>query len=109
MAGDAELARALAALAERYRPDLEAALTPTLGANTAALVVGAVREAASVAQRAASSLAVDAAEFVREESRDTPAREEVDDFHRDVDTLRDRVERLAARADALRRALERKP
>jgi ubiquinone biosynthesis protein UbiJ len=46
-------------------------------------------------------LARDAAEFVTEESRDVVAKAELEAFYDDVDTLRDRSERLAARISRL--------
>ena len=48
------------------------------------------------------AFAVNAAEFVTEESRDVIPREELNAFHDDVDTLRDDVERMAARVSRLR-------
>lgn len=109
MAGDADLARAIGQLAQGFEPDLEAALGHVLGDTRGAIVATTLREAFSWARRSASTLAEDGADFLREESRDVPARDEVDAFHADVDRLRDDVERLAARLVRVRTGLERGP
>jgi ubiquinone biosynthesis protein UbiJ len=48
-------------------------------------------------RRAADSLATSAAEYLQEEGRDVPVRPEVEEFLREVDRLRDDVERFEAR------------
>ena len=99
--GDAELARRLKRLAERFDPDWQQPFTTVfgevLGVQVANALAAALRQARVVAQELAGS----AAEFVTEESRDVVARAELDAFHDDVDVLRDDVERLAARIGRL--------
>jgi ubiquinone biosynthesis protein UbiJ len=107
MAGDADLARAIGQLAQGFEPDLEAALARVLGDTRGAIVATTLRDAFAWARRSAGTLVEDGADFLREESRDLPARDEVDAFHADVDRLRDDVERLAARVARARAALER--
>jgi len=107
MAGDADLARQLAQLAERFKPDLDAAFGRVLGASNGAIAATTLRDALRWAQRSAGTLATDAVDYVTEESRDTPARDELDAFHADVDRLRDDAERLAARIARLTAGLER--
>jgi ubiquinone biosynthesis protein UbiJ len=109
MAGDADLARTLGQLAQSFQPDLDAALGRVLGESNGAIAATSLRDALGWARRSASTFAEDAADYLREESRDTPARAEVDAFHADVDRLRDDAERLAARIARLRGALERAP
>lgn len=109
MAGDADLARTLGQLAQAFQPDLDAALGRVFGETNGAIAASSLREALGWARRSASTLAEDAADYLREESRETPARAEVDAFHADVDRLRDDAERLAARIARLRGALERAP
>lgn len=109
MAGDADLARAIGQLAQGFEPDLEAALTRVLGDTRGAIVATTLRDAFAWARRSASTLAVDGADFLREESRDLPTRDEVEAFHADVDRLRDDVERLAARLARAKAGLERAP
>jgi len=95
--GDAELARRLQRLAERFDPDWQqpfaAVFGDVLGLQIANAVAGALRQARVTARNLAES----AAEFVTEESRDVVGRDELNAFHDDVDALRDDVERLAAR------------
>jgi ubiquinone biosynthesis accessory factor UbiJ len=97
ISGDAELARRLQRLAERFDPDWQqpfaAVFGDVLGVQIANAVAGALRQARVTARNLAES----AAEFVTEESRDVVGRDELNSFHDDVDALRDDVERLAAR------------
>ena len=97
VSGDADLARRLQRLAERFDPDWQqpfaAVFGDVLGVQIANAVAGALRQARVTAR----TLAESAAEFVTEESRDVVGRDELDAFHDDVDALRDDVERLAAR------------
>jgi ubiquinone biosynthesis protein UbiJ len=100
--GDADLARRLQRLAERFDPDWHKPFAAVFGD-----VIGVqVANAFAAGLRQARVLAKNGAE-VTEESRDVVSRAELDAFHEDVDTLRDdaerlaaRVQRLAARADA---------
>ena len=99
--GDAELARALQQLAQRFDPDWELPFARALGPVLGPQVAGLMREALRQGRRTASQFARDAAEFVTEESRDVVGRAELDAFLDDVDGLRDRVERLSARLSRL--------
>ena len=106
LSGDAELARRLEKLAREYRPDLEAAFAArfgeVLGVPLAQAVVAALGR-----MRAAAALALDdASAWLHDEARLTPAAGELEDFHDEVDRLRERSERLAARLDALRARLD---
>lgn len=95
--GDADLARRLQKLATRFDPDWQqpfaAVFGDVLGVQIANAVAGALRHA----REAGGALAVNAAEYVTEESRDVVSRAELDAFFDDVDTVRDDVERLAVR------------
>jgi ubiquinone biosynthesis protein UbiJ len=64
-----------------------------------------VRQVADWGRRSGAIMAANVREFLQEESRDLPSRYEMDRFERDVQTLRDDVERTEARL----RRLERKP
>ncbi len=103
IAGDAELARALSHLSERYTPDLERAFGAVLGDVAGAELARGLAGAFAYVRESASTLAEDAGAFVRDESRDAVARTELDGFLADVDRLRDDAERLAARVAALAR------
>ncbi|HET9485279.1 MAG TPA: SCP2 sterol-binding domain-containing protein, partial [Xanthomonadales bacterium] len=97
VSGDAELARRLSTLMKSYAPDLDAAAARVLGPAAGPLVVRGVRDGLAFAAQSARTLAADAADYVREESRDAVAREELDAFLDDVDRARDDAERLDAR------------
>ena len=101
MSGDAELARQLAQLAEQFKPDFDAAFGRAFGPTHGAMLAVTLRDALHWGRGAASSLAEDAADFLREESHDTPPRAEVDDFNAAVDRVRDDAERIAARVALL--------
>ncbi len=102
--GDAELARRLQRMAERFDPDwtrpLTAVFGDVLGMQFANGIAFALRNAKSAGQEFAGS----AADYLTEESRDVLGRGELDAFHDDVDAIRDDVERLAARVARLRGA-----
>ena len=95
--GDADLARRLQRLAERFDPDWDAPFVAVfgevLGVQVAKAFAGALRQA----RAGALDLAGMTAEYLTEESRDLVPREELAAFHDDVDALRDDVARLAAR------------
>ena len=101
--GDAELARTLSRLAERYEPDVERAFTAVLGDVAGVQLARALKRGLDWARTSASTLVEDAGAFVRDESRDAVARAELDAFLADVDRLRDDAERLAARVARLER------
>lgn len=101
--GDAELARRLQKLAQRFDPDWQLPFVAVFGEVLGVQVAKAVAVALRQAQGAGRHLAQAAAEYVTEESRDVVARAELDAFHDDVDALRDDVERLAAKIARLRR------
>ncbi len=99
--GDAELARALQRLAQRFDPDWQRPFVAAFGEVAGVQVANALASALKGARRAGQGLAETAAEYVVEESRDVVGRHELDAFHDDVDVLRDDVERLAARVARL--------
>ncbi|MCW5581087.1 MAG: SCP2 sterol-binding domain-containing protein [Luteimonas sp.] len=101
VSGDAELARQLQRLAERFDPDWQkpfvGVLGEVIGVQVANAFVGALRQTRELGR----SFAQSAAEYVTEESRDVVGRDELDAFLDDVDQLRDDAERLAARVARL--------
>jgi ubiquinone biosynthesis accessory factor UbiJ len=102
VSGDAELARTLSRLVERFEPDLERAFGGVVGEVAGVQLARALERGLDWARESAASLAEDAGAFVRDESRDAVARDELDGFLADVDRLRDDAERLAARVARLR-------
>ena len=103
VSGDAELARRLQRMAERFDPDWQqpfaAVFGDVLGVQVANAIAGALRQARKVGR----DLAEATAEYLTEESRDVVGRDELNAFHDDVDALRDDVERLFARVGRLQR------
>ena len=100
--GDADLARRLQRLAWRFDPDWQQPFAAVFGDVIGVQVANAIAAALRHARGAASELAATTAEYVTEESRDVVPRDELNAFHDDVDTLRDDVERTAARVARLR-------
>ncbi len=100
--GDAELARRLQRLAERFDPDWQQPFVRVFGEVLGVQIANSFAAGLRHARGAAGAFAGNAAEYVTEESRDVIPREELNAFHDDVDTLRDDVERLAARVGRLR-------
>lgn len=108
IAGDAELARRLEKLAGGYRPDIEEAFTRVFGDVAGVALARALGTALQGLRERGQRLVEDTAEYLVEESRDLIAPDEMHAFLDEVDTLRERAERLEARlrrlADAAARA-----
>ena len=102
VSGDAELARRLQTLAERFDPDWQQPFVAVFGEIIGVQIANAARSALRQLRSAGTNLAENAAEFVTEESRDVVGRAELNAFHDDVDALRDDVERLQAKVERLR-------
>lgn len=97
ISGDAELARTLQRLAEGFDPDFDLPFAEALGPVIGPQVAKALRSALREARVQAGGFAKASADYLSEESRDLVPRPEQQAFFDDVDALRDRVERLAAR------------
>lgn len=105
--GDADVARRFQALLQAARPDWEEELARVTGDTAAHAIGNAFRAFARWSSRAASSFTRDAAEFLQEESRDLPARGEVDTFDTELDALRSALERAESRIARLEETLAR--
>lgn len=97
ISGDAELARQLQRLAEGFDPDWEQPFADALGPVLGPQVAKAVRAGLREARMQGAAFARASADYLTEESRDLVPKAEQQAFFDDVDALRDRVERLAAR------------
>jgi ubiquinone biosynthesis protein UbiJ len=104
IAGDAELARRLQRLAERFDPDWQQPFAAVFGDVLGVQIADAIATALRQARSAGADLAGSTAEYLTEESRDVVGKAELHAFHDDVDVLRDDLERLAARETRLQRA-----
>ena len=105
VSGDAELARRLQRLAERFDPDWQQPFAAVFGDVLGVQIANTVASALRQARRAGREFAETTAEYLTEESRDVVGRDELNAFHDDVDALRDDVERLAARVARMRRGV----
>lgn len=103
IAGDADLARRLQKLAEGFDPDWAKPFADVFGDVIGVQIANALRGALRFGRDTAEKFARNGVEYVTEESRDVIGSDELDAFHDDVDALRDRVERVAAKAAALDR------
>lgn len=101
VSGDADLARRLQRLAERFDPDWQKPFASVFGDVIGVQIANALAGALRQARDTGGSLSESAAEFVTEESRDVIGRAELAAFNDDVDTLRDDAERLMARVARL--------
>lgn len=99
--GDADLARSLQQLADRFDPDWDKPFADVLGPIFGPQAARVLREALRGGRQLAGNLARDTAEYLTEESRDVVGKAELEAFHDDVDILRDDAERLIARVDRL--------
>lgn len=102
--GDAELARRLQQLAQGFDPDWQLPFVRVFGDIAGVQIATAIGAGIAQAQVAGRNLAETIAEYLTEESRDVVPRAELEAFYDDVDTLRDDVERSAAKLERLRRA-----
>lgn len=103
IAGDAELAHRVQRLAGQFDPDWDAALSRAFGDVAGHQLGKALRGTRQWLRESAVSLASDSADFLVQESRDLVASAELAHFLDEVDTLRDRTDRLQARLDRLLR------
>ncbi|MEO8459325.1 MAG: SCP2 sterol-binding domain-containing protein [Dokdonella sp.] len=107
IAGDAELARRLEHIASKFAPDFDEAFAKVFGDVIGFQLARAVRHGVQWARASAQALTRDTVDYLQEESRDLVSRPEIDGFLDDVDALRERGDRLLARAQrvlALRKA-----
>lgn len=100
--GNQTLASALSRLLREFKLDWEAWLGDLVGDTAAHPIAQWLRRQQRWSRRAAHSLTLNTTEYLQEEARLLPPRTEVEIFFDEVETLRDDVERLAARLQALR-------
>lgn len=103
LSGDAEFAQALSDVLQNLRPEPEEEIAPFVGDAAAVRIVGFLRAAFAQTQDGAQRLATTAADYFVAENPLLATGDEVARFVQDVNRLRDDVERLAKRIDALAR------
>ncbi|MEO0423111.1 MAG: hypothetical protein AAF184_12290 [Pseudomonadota bacterium] len=101
--GDVRTAGGYASLFAIARPDFEAELSRLVGDLPAHQLGNAMRGLGDFFARAGSTLQRDLGEFLKEESRDVPPRDEVQRFEERLSALSERVEGLRQRVDAIGR------
>lgn len=109
IAGDAEVAQGFSELLKHARPDLEEELSRVVGDVAAHQIGKTARTLLGVGQRMGTTLLQNMGEYLSEESRDVPSKTEAEEFNREVEVLRDDVERLDARLALLERKPSRTP
>jgi ubiquinone biosynthesis protein UbiJ len=101
LTGDAATAQRFQKLLDLAQPDIEEELSRVIGDVAAHRIAEIARSVGSWAREARSTMGGNIREYLQEESRDVPTRYEVDRFTQQVGTLRDDVERVAARLNRL--------
>lgn len=99
--GDAGLLARFGSLLVKVGFDPEEWLARTLGGGAAHRVTGVLRGLGAWGRQAAGTLALDTAEYLREETRDLVHRDDVERWIGDVEALRGRAEGLARRLERL--------
>jgi len=94
--GDAEFVHQINTLMKKFRIDWEEFLARAVGDRVAQPVSSWTRAATDSAKQSAQSMQANITEFIQEEIRILPPREEINDFMAEVDEMRNRVERLEA-------------
>jgi len=103
IAGDAEIAQQFRELGMLLRPDLEAGMSHLLGRSGAHIAMMALRAAKAWTRSTAWTATQNVAEYLAHERGDLVSRSEAEHFLRDVDRLREQVDRLEARLLQLER------
>jgi ubiquinone biosynthesis protein UbiJ len=100
LSGDALVAQDFQQLLQYGKPDLEEELSNIVGDVTAHGVGEFVRGIGEWGREAHSTMRQNVGEYLQEESRSVPTRDEVEAFQDELDTLRDDVARFEARLKA---------
>jgi len=103
--GDAELLSRFGSLLARVGFDPEEWLARSVGDAAAHRIAEGLSALFGWGRRSASTLALDTAEYLREETRDLVHRDDVERWMDEVDRVRERTDRLAAKLDRLERVL----
>jgi ubiquinone biosynthesis protein UbiJ len=101
MSGDAATAQRFQKLLGLAQPDVEEELSRIIGDVAAHQIAEVARGVGKWARDARRTMGGNIREYLQEESRDVPTRYEVERFSQQVGTLRDDVERVAARLSRL--------
>jgi ubiquinone biosynthesis accessory factor UbiJ len=97
ISGDAELARQMQLISAQFDPDWDAPFTAIFGDVLGFQMARGAQKFAQWAKQSALHVAQSTSEYLREESKDTLAPGELDQFLEDVDQLRDAADRVELR------------
>jgi ubiquinone biosynthesis accessory factor UbiJ len=106
IAGDTDFAAVISVVASNLRWDVEEDLSRVVGDIAAHRMAQAGRAAAAWPKQAAKSMAENAAEYLTEEKAVLVTPLQAAEFMREVDELRDAVERLDKRIERLSRQIQ---
>lgn len=99
--GDSTTAEHFSELLHLTRPDLEEELSRVIGDPAAHQIGNLARDVTAWGARAVDALSRSFGEFLTEERQVLPTRQEMQEFHADVDTLASDVDRAEARLKRL--------
>lgn len=99
--GDALVAQQFQKLLRYGRPDIEEELSGVVGDVAAHGIGEFIRSVGEWGRQARDTMRQNVGEYLQEESRSVPSRDEVDAFRGQVDALRDDVARFEARIGAI--------
>jgi len=101
LTGDALVAQQFQKLLRYGRPDIEEELSGVVGDVAAHGIGEFFRSLGDWSRQARDTMRQNVGEYLQEESRSVPSRDEVDSFRGQVDALRDDVARFEARVGAM--------
>jgi ubiquinone biosynthesis protein UbiJ len=101
--GDPEIAQQFRELGLLLRPDLEAGMAQLVGRSGAHIAMRGLRAAAEWTRTAAWTQVRNTAEYLAHESADLVSRPESEHYLRDVDQLREQLDRIEARLQVIER------
>lgn len=104
--GDVRLGREFKKLLAEIDIDWEENMATWMGDVPAHQLAQAAKRFTGWASRAKQSITMNVSEYLQEESRDVVAGAELEAFYEDVDNLRNDVDRLEARAEALKNKIK---
>ncbi|MCW8830527.1 MAG: SCP2 sterol-binding domain-containing protein [Gammaproteobacteria bacterium] len=102
IAGDVRLGRSFKKILSEMEVDWEEYMARIIGDAPAHHLAGLTKKIISWGQQASNDLALDVSEYLQEESRDLVSKPELEKFYQDVDELRNQLDRVQARFNALK-------
>jgi ubiquinone biosynthesis accessory factor UbiJ len=99
--GDIQTGKQFQAVFKKLDIDLEGLLAQYTGDDIASRISQFFRSGQEWGKESIETFKLNTAEFLQEETRDLPAKAEIDLFYRDVDTLRNDSDRLECRIERL--------